>query len=239
VYRRELEADVYIDWLVRMIGGWLEPSSGNLVSFLYAAKHLPPTGAVVEIGSFLGASTNVLSYLLARHAGRRRLFNCDPWLFEGTEEPIGGVFDASQPAWRTYARELFERNTRLFSACHLPHSFELDSNDFFQLWRQSAEQTDLFGRTVTLGGPIAFAYVDGNHTYEQARKDVDNVCAYLVPGGLLLLDDTAKDSPFECKRVVPELAEDGFEIVWSNPNFLLRAPQAPGSTPVCTVSSPA
>jgi hypothetical protein len=222
-YRRGLAADAYVDWLVRMIGGWLEPGHGNLVSFLYAAQHLPVTGAVIEVGSFLGASTNILAYLLHRHAGRRPLFNCDPWCFEGTEEPIGGVFDAARPEWRAYARDGFLRNTRLFSAPHLPHSFELGSDEFFALWRRGAETEDLFGRRVALGGPIAFAYVDGNHSYEQARKDVDNVRADLVPGGLLLLDDSADNSPFECRHVVGELLAQGFTAVWKNPNYLLRA----------------
>src|SRR4030095_3161239 len=99
-YRRGLAADVYVDWLVRMIGGWLEPGHGNLVSFLYAAQHLPVTGAAVEVGSFLGASTNILAYLLHRHAGRRPLFNCDSWCFQGTAEPIGGGFAAPSPPRR-------------------------------------------------------------------------------------------------------------------------------------------
>ncbi|RIL04507.1 MAG: hypothetical protein DCC71_13875 [Proteobacteria bacterium] len=225
-HRREIASDAYVDWVVRMIGGWLEPGHGNLASFLYGAKQLPATGAVVEIGSFLGASTNILSYLLARHAGGRPLFNCDPWCFEGTEEPIGGYFDAARPEWRAYAKDLFVRNARTFSAPNLPHSFEMDSNEFFALWKAGAERSDLFGRSVRLGGPIAFAYVDGNHTYEQARTDVDNVLAHLVPGGILLLDDSADDSPFGCKRVVPELVASGFAVVWANPNYLLRAPGA-------------
>jgi len=223
-YQSALASDVYVEWAVRMIGGWLEPGHGNLVSFLYAARQLPATGAVVEIGSFLGASTNILSYLLERYAERRPLFNCDPWSFEGTEEPIGGHFDAARPEWREYAREIFARNTRLFSASHLPHSLELGSDEFFQLWKLGAEVTDLFGRSARLGGPIAFAYVDGNHTYEQARKDAENVRSQLVSGGLILLDDSADDSPFGCKRVVPDLIELGFSVVWNNPNYLLRAP---------------
>ena len=223
-HRRALASDAYIDWVVRMIGGWLEPGHGNLVSFLYAATHLPAAGAVVEVGSFLGASTNILCYLLERHAERRPLFNCDPWCFEGTEERIGGYFDAARPEWREYAREAFIRNTRVFSASHLPHSLELTSNEFFELWKRDAEVTDLFGRTARLGGPVAFAYVDGNHTYEQARKDAENLRAHLVPGGLILLDDSADDSPFDCKRVVPDLLEQGFSVVWNNPNYLLRSP---------------
>jgi hypothetical protein len=53
---------------------------------------------------------------------------------------------------------------------------------------------------------------------------VDNVWAHLVPGGLILLDDTADDSPFGCKRVVPELVASGFEVARNNPNYLVRAP---------------
>ena len=223
-HQRALASDAYIDWVVRMIGGWLEPGHGNLVSFLYAATHLPADGAVIEVGSFLGASTNILSYLLERHARQRPLFSCDPWCFEGTEEPIGGYFDAARPEWREYARDAFLRNTRIFSASNLPHSLEMDSDEFFELWKRAAEVTDLFGRRVRLGGSVAFAYVDGNHTYEQARKDAENICAQLVPGGLILLDDSADDSPFGCKRVVPDLLELGFSVVWSNPNYLLRSP---------------
>jgi hypothetical protein len=223
-HRRALASDAYIDWVVRMIGGWLEPGAGNLVSFLYAATHLPEAGAVVEVGSFLGASTNILCYLLERYARRRPLFNCDPWCFEGTEEPIGGYFDAAQPAWRDYARETFLRNTRIFSASHLPHSLELDSDRFFELWKRGAEVTDLFGRWVRLGGPVGFAYIDGNHTYEQAHKDAENIREHLVPGGLILLDDSGDDSPFGCKRVVPDLLASGFSVVCSNPNYLLRSP---------------
>jgi hypothetical protein len=142
----------------------------------------------------------------------------------GTEEPIGGYFDASQPAWREYVRDLFFRSTRLFSASCLPHSFEATSDEFFSLWREGATLVDLFGRPTRLGGPIAFAYVDGDHSYEAARRDVENVREHLVPGGLLHLDDSADDSAFECRHVVPDLRALGFTVIWQDPNYLLRSP---------------
>ena len=70
-YLAEAKADEYINWACSMIGGWLEPGAANLAGFVYAMQHLPATGAIVEIGSFLGASTNVLTYLSRKHAGGR------------------------------------------------------------------------------------------------------------------------------------------------------------------------
>jgi hypothetical protein len=76
---------------------------------------------------------------------------------------------------------------------------------------------------VTFGGPIAFAYIDGNHAYDFARRDFENTDRFLVPGGFILFDDSADGSEFEVTRVVQEvLNSDAYEIVAKNPNYLLR-----------------
>jgi Methyltransferase domain len=49
----------------------------------------------------------------------------------------------------------------------------------------SEKRIDFFGNAVQLGGPIAFAYIDGSHTYEQSTKDFQNVDRYLEPGGFI------------------------------------------------------
>jgi hypothetical protein len=38
--------------------------------------------------------------------------------------------------------------------------------------------------------PIAFAYIDGDHTYEQARKDFYNVVPLVMDNGFIVLHDT-------------------------------------------------
>jgi hypothetical protein len=42
--------------------------------------------------------------------------------------------------------------------------------------------------------PIAIAFIDGWHSYEQVKKDFYNTLQYLVPGGFILLHDTCPPS---------------------------------------------
>jgi hypothetical protein len=222
-YLDETKADEYVGWACSVIGGWLESGNGNLAGFTYAMKHLPATGVIVEIGSFLGASTNVLTYLSRKHARGRPVFNCDPWLFERAEKPIGGYFDASRAEFREYARQAFIQNARIFSELNLPHSFEMTSDEFLKRWARNEEMEDLFGRRVKLGGPIAFAYVDGDHTYEAARADVEGIAAHLVPGGLLLMDDSADGCPFGSGQAAQDFkTRADYSVIFKTPQYLFR-----------------
>ena len=45
----------------------------------HALRHLPGDAPIVEIGSFHGLSTGVLSHLKQVHAVKNRLFTCDRW----------------------------------------------------------------------------------------------------------------------------------------------------------------
>lgn len=43
--------------------------------------------------------------------------------------------------------------------------------------------------------PLALAFIDGDHVYEQVRKDFDNVLPYIVDHGYILLHDTYPPDP--------------------------------------------
>jgi len=221
---REVSADAYIQWLCTVVGGWLAPTDGNLRAFAYAISHMPAGGAIVEIGAFLGLSTNILTYLAITHHRDNPLFTCDPWMFEGTEQPIGGYFDAGRPAYRDYAREAFKLNTALFSEPRMPYAIEATSERFFALWQGGASVTDVFGRPATLGGPISFAYIDGAHTADAARRDFLAVDQHLLPGGLILFDDSADNSTFpEVTRLAAEVAsQPSYTLVFKTPNYFVR-----------------
>jgi Methyltransferase domain len=218
-----VRADSYLPWLCSVVGGWLDAGSGNLRAFDHAIRHCPADGAIVEIGSFLGLSTNALSYLAVKYAVSNPIFNCDPWQFEGIEEPIGGFFDAATDAYRDYARRTYRINVETFGAARMPHTFEMFSGDFFAAWSAGRELEDLFGAKVRLGGPIAFAYIDGNHTWEASRADFANVDRHLVPGGFVLFDDSEDDGPFGSTRSAHEvLADPRYELVFKTPNYFFR-----------------
>jgi hypothetical protein len=218
-----VRSDVYIAWLCRVNGGWLDAGSGNLRAMDHAVRHMPDGGSVVEIGSFLGVSLNALTYLMLKYERPHRVFSCDPWDFEDTEKPIGGFFDAGSDSYRDYAREVFKRNVQLFSAVKPPYPIEAYSHDFFLDWSKGICRTDVFGREVELGGPISFAYIDGAHTYEASMGDFRNIDEHLVSGGFVLFDDSSDRGPFESTRAAQEAASlTNYELVFKAPNYLLR-----------------
>jgi ATP-dependent RNA circularization protein (DNA/RNA ligase family) len=74
-----------------------------------------------------------------------------------------------------------------------------------------------------LGGTISFAYIDGNHTYDFAKRDFENADKYLEVGGVILFDDSSDDSIWEVNKVIEEIKKEGrYEIIIKNPNYLIK-----------------
>jgi len=220
---QNIRSDGYISWLCSVLGGWLRPEHGNLRAFDCAVRHIPSDGAVVEIGAFLGLSTNIIAYMLVKYKRDNSMFTCDPWIFEGTEEKIGGYFDAASQDYRNYAKQVFMMNTRLYSE-KKPYPVEAFSTRFFDLWNQNTMAEDVFGRSVRLGGPISFAYIDGNHTYEAAKGDFQGVDPHILPGGFILFDDSADGSGHDgATQVAHEVMRNpAYELVFRTPNYFFR-----------------
>lgn len=215
-------SDPFITWLCFANAGMLH--RGNLYCFDLAMRSLPSNAPMVEIGSFAGLSTNAIAYYRRVHGRTNPLITTDKWLFEGA--PSGhkvGNSELTHDELRLFIMETFRRNVTFFGQGQLPHAMEMLSGEFFDAWRRKAPATDLFGRSVSLGGPISFCYVDGDHTYEGARRDFEGVDEFLEPGGFLFFDDSADGSGWEVSRVVKEVAGTGrYELVARNPNYLFR-----------------
>jgi hypothetical protein len=218
-----VQLDEYIGWLCWICGGFLTPDNGNLRAFDHAVRHMPDKGAIVEIGSFLGLSTNIIAYLTVKYRRNNPFFTCDPWVFEDTDKPVGGYFDASGDDFRIYAKKTFMRNVEIFSGSRKPYTMEAFSDRFFELWRLGSMGEDVFGRSVALGGPISFAYIDGAHTYVAASGDFLGVDENLMPGGYILFDDSADGSGWEVTQVVRELERNpSYELVFKTPNYFFK-----------------
>jgi SAM-dependent methyltransferase len=202
--------------------GMLQP--GNLYCIDHAMKHLPTEGCLLEIGSFGGLSTNVINYYRQKYNRPNSLFAVDKWEFE----PIQKHFyekTLNIPASRIqdFVKESFMRNVKFFHQDALPYAIELFSDDFFKNWEEKANTKDLFGREIKLGGALAFCYIDGDHTYEFAKRDFENCARYLSPGGFILFDDSADFSNFGVGKLMEEIKRDNsFELVIKNPNYLFR-----------------
>lgn len=223
--RRRFVAPVVKDELMYWMGfinpGMLDP--GNLALFAYCIERLPSESPLIEIGSFGGLSLNHLIHLLRRAGRANPVFSVDEWKFEGyrSDGLIGGLVPFE--AYRAHVIETFRQNVMLFSGDRLPHHIDLSSDAFFAAWDARKECTDYFGRPVHLGGPIAFAYIDGDHTYGQSKKDFENVDRYLEPGGFIVFDDSADFSQWGSKRTAQEAAAlKRYEVVAKNPNYCIR-----------------
>lgn len=221
------------DFLLRLrcsvIGeGMLHP--GNIYLMDQAIRHMPDGGCVLEIGSYGGLSANLMSYLLQKHQRSAPLFCCDAWVYEGFYDANGritpwmdGRDDVLRTDYMAYIKTAFMQAARLLNPARLPHAIHLDSDTFFDGWAEKKKLKDVFERETTLGGPIAFAYVDGNHAYAYAKRDVEHVAKHLLPGGYLLLDDSARHQTFGSVRVARELCRHPeFEVVRANPHYLFR-----------------
>lgn len=204
---------------------------GNIELMEYAIQNLPPTGSVLEIGSYGGLSTNVLIHLLKKHKKTNPFFTCDAWIYEGYDDHladspnsfIDGREDLLRSDYSTYMKNAFLSATRFLSGQNLPHSFQLYSHVFFEKWKNNEDGVDIFGNSARLGGEISFAYLDGGHAYEVAWQDFQNIAQHLVVGGYVLLDDSADTDIFGSAKMMKEIKKDSrFRVVAKKPNYLVQ-----------------
>ena len=207
--------------------GYVNPGMlyrGNIDLFAHCLARLPSNAPIIEIGSFAGLSLNHL-ILFLRRAGRDNLvFSVDAWKFE---VPDGGkTIEGSSitfDEYRAHVIETFRRNVTLFSGQRLPHHIELNSDQFFEAWAAAERLTDFFGNAAALGGPISFAYIDGDHSYEQSMRDFLNVDSHLERGGFIVFDDSADGTDWGAHQTAREAAAlERYEVVAKNPHYCLR-----------------
>lgn len=215
----------FITWLTFANAGMLQ--DGNIGSMEYAIKNLPTDNPVIEIGSFCGLSLNVMSFYLLTEKKINKLISCDKWMFEGAENLDSKIVesDVTHRAYKKNARESFIRNVNFFSTERLESisTIEVFSDEFFKMWSDNLTVTDVFGKQVRLGGNISFAYIDGNHTYEFAKRDFINVDKWLDVGGFILFDDSSRRSKFQVYSVIKEIRKrPDYEIIINNPNYLVK-----------------
>ncbi len=216
-------ADEYVTWVYYVNAGMLV--RGNLYCFDYAMQHLPSNAPILEIGSFCGLSTNLLGYYKRQRGRCNVLLTCEDWSFDGGAP--GAEFPTSClpiEEYRALVKETFLRNVKMFSGRGLPGTVEISAEDFFTAWRKASTVIDIFGTTRRLGGPLSFCYIDGNHSYESAKRDFLNCDEFVEPGGFILFDDSSDDTVFEgVRRVVAEVRESlRYRLVMKNPNYLFQ-----------------
>jgi predicted O-methyltransferase YrrM len=145
---------------------------------LFAAARSAGPGLWLEIGTYCGKSTVHLG-AAAREAGAH-LVTVDH--HRGSEE--------NQPGWEWHDASLVDPHTgRLETLPSLRHT----------LWDAGLDDTVsvLVATTQQVGrwwsSPLAFLFLDGNHTEEVAQHDYAAFAPHVVPGGLLAVHDVFED----------------------------------------------
>lgn len=69
VKQKKAKPDLFLNWLQFANEGML--NKGNIYCIEYAVNHLPSNSPVIEIGSFCGLSTNVISHYLIKLKKRK------------------------------------------------------------------------------------------------------------------------------------------------------------------------
>lgn len=222
--------DAFLDRLPSstISGGMLR--DGNLYLMDYAIKNMPPDGHVLEIGCWAGLSTNVLLHMMKKYMRKELFFACDPWIYEGYEDFSGRSSDridghkgVARVDFMNYIRTAYINAVTLFNQQNLPHTFRLSSDDFFKNYSTNNELTDIFNRSLKPKGDISFCYIDGDHSYEAAKRDFENVHRFLKINGFILFDDSADGSAFGSARLMEEIKKNKrYRIVDKNPNYLIQ-----------------
>ena len=203
---------------------------GNIYLMDYAIQNMPNEGVIFEIGSYAGLSTNVMLHLLKKHNKKHLFIGCDAWVYEGyndykgiIESHVDGRSDINRKDYMNYIKGAFINATNLLHPNTKPYTVHLTSDEFFKKWNTKDEFTDVFNRPFSIHQGISFSYIDGNHSYEQTKKDFENVDSKLKLNGFILIDDSAKYMNFGSSKFIKEIKQnDRYKLIDNNPNYLIQ-----------------
>lgn len=227
---KKIEHDNFIQRLRCSIIGEGMLHDGNIYLMDFAIKNMPQDGIVLEIGIYGGLSTNLLLHLLKKHNKNCSLFGCDAWIYEGyndyngiIESHIDGRNDIDRKNYMNYIKNSFIVSTQFLHPKKLPFTCHLTSDAFFEKWNNNEEFTDVFDRSFYMNDQISFCYIDGDHSYDQTKKDFENVASKLKINGFILIDDSADHFSFGSTQFAKETFRNpNFKLIETNPNYLFQ-----------------
>ena|SRR5437763_33087 len=161
----------FLKWQRRFadVGGFLHDLEGY--TLLQLAATGGGVGAVVEIGSYLGRSTAFLA-TGSKAAGREKVVAVDHFLGSPEHQP-GQPYASPTLAQEGTTFPRFQENLR---------RLELDDH-VTPVVAPSAEAVKQWA------GPIRLLFIDGDHSYEESRRDFELWSPFVVRHGLICFHD--------------------------------------------------
>jgi hypothetical protein len=195
------------------VPGWLAGPDARL---LYAfAHHGPGEGAIVEIGSAWGRSTVVLARG-SKQARRERVYAVDPhtgdpFYLNGPGLVLTGL---ARPEYQPTQDRAF---SSLAGFQHTIRRFGAED------WVIPVVSTSTDAARTLETGPVRLLYVDGLHTFEGVKADIEHWVPRLISGGIVVFDDyytydsvrCAVDELLASGSVDPILGPGGRWTVWT------------------------
>lgn len=165
----DLEKVLDIAWdAAKNVPGFLAEDEARFLGLLAACT--PGEGNIVEIGSFKGRSTVMLSKV-ARHYGKGNVVAIDPHNFNNAE-----LHEHRLTAESTSFLE-FQENLRgagVYDCVDIRLSY---SHDVALQWNK----------------PIRLLWIDGDHSYTGAKTDYDDFSPFVVENGVIALHDALRE----------------------------------------------
>ncbi len=167
-----------------------------------------PAGDVVEIGSLMGRSAFVLTYLAWRYQVGC-ILTIDPWKADNAiQHKSTSEFQALVDEWDfEVLSEGFMVNMVALRPDDHAH-LRMPAAEGFMVYTNGMPIYSQLGGSVTYARKIAVIHIDGNHDYDCVKADCDLWLSRMVPGAWLILDDyiwAHGDGPF---RAGNELLSD-------------------------------
>lgn len=162
------------------VGGWFTMDERERL--FHMLKALRPGQRMLEIGVFGGTTLSMAAMITSGV----EIIGLDSW---ENETPCTSPLDGSTVSVKTLCRQNLEINgmsTRVLLVGGSSHDI---GPHWIAICDALPRTTEAGAPLPALGGLCDFMIIDGDHTYEGARQDLDDFAPYVVPGGTLLMDD--------------------------------------------------
>lgn len=157
------------------------------------ALQVPEDQEIVELGVFQGRTALIMAWG-AKQGHGAHVTGIDPWDLEGNVyDPPFTEIDSKR--WAEYRINELGYSDRI----SLVQAF---SHDVAEVWDADGQDA--------LGGRVGLLYVDGDHTKEGARRDIEVWAPHLVEGAVIAVDDYGHPDWPGVGQAVDELVAEGF-----------------------------
>jgi MMP 1-O-methyltransferase len=162
----------------RKVPGHLGESEARFLGLLTAC--VPARGTIVEIGSFKGRSTVMLAKV-ASHYGLGPVVAIDP---HNSPILLDHHTDPESSSYKDFLNSIHAAGVSNHVESHVAYSTDVAS-----LWKR----------------PIRLLWIDGDHSYEGAKKDLDGFFPHLVPSGVVAFHDALNAFPGPIRVFVEDI----------------------------------